>query len=162
MENVKNGQCFELDDIFYGLMMEVITDLVPFVESLVPATVIQKQAETTKKIDPNVKFVYFGDRSTANNHDGVITVASYVDEEKKHVYYGVAYCSPGDTYDKRKGKWLAYERLCTGQRRVGYNTKNHQELTTRILASIFAENSYPSWAKGTIEFQTFDFISDFY
>lgn len=154
-----DGQCELIDGIFFSILNEVITDLVPFVAAQVPAVVETKQQD--QKIDPRVKFVYFGNRSQASNHEGVITIASYVDECSNRAYYGVSYCSPSDVYDKKKGKLIAYERLCTGENSVGFNKKNHVELTTRIMASIFADNQYPSWAKDTIDYEAYSLLCAF-
>lgn len=156
---MSNGQCFELDGIFCGILNEVINDLKScgVFDECLPVVVPEK--EKPVKIDPQVKFVYFGNRSSANNHEGIITIASFFDEKAGRVFYGVAYCAPSDVYDKQKGKMLAFERLCTGQNSVGFNHKNHRELTTRIMASIFANNEYPSWAKDTIDYEAYALLA---
>lgn len=101
-------------------------------------------------IDQRVKFMYFGNTNKYNDHNGIITVATLVDEEEKTVSFGVSYCSPDDGYDKNKGKKIAYDRLNQDEATSYYEKKTHKDILVRVLCNIIASNTYPSWAKRII------------
>ena len=101
-------------------------------------------------IDQRVKFMYFGNSDRCKDHKGIITIATLVDDDDNTVSFGVSYCSPSDVYDKMKGKQMAFYRMCADPYTVNFTNKTHKEIMVRILCSLIAENSYPSWAKAII------------
>lgn len=56
-----------------------------------------------------VRFMYFGNRGL--HRTNVVTVAFTRDDNK--IYFGVAYCSKEDIYNKHHGKDVAVSRLIT-------------------------------------------------
>ena len=99
------------------------------------------------RYDERVKFSYYGRTGHCNNHKGVIVVATYVDEESRVVYYGTAFCSPKDVYDKAKGKKIAFDDLNANMTTIALTKKNHHAVNAGVFADIFATGSFPSWAR---------------
>ena len=104
------------------------------------------------------KFIYLGDTSRGNNHDGIAVIATYLDkvdntdEEYYPVYYGVAYCSPKDKYSKDFGRNLAVERTkrCENVVYIRKGDVKSEDIHTKIIADIFLYDKYPEWAKKLI------------
>jgi hypothetical protein len=117
-------------------------------QMFVPSVMPRKKEQTPNNNDrPLIKFSYYGDRGDANNHDGIITLATFVSDENNTIHYGVAYCSPKDIYNKEYGKRLAINNLRRFMNTVNLVKKTHHDINSRIFANIVAMNDAPSWAK---------------
>ena len=114
-----------------------------------PMVLPKKKKNTIKKVkfDSRIKFSYYGDRGESSNHDGIITIASFINENSHAVHYGVSYCSPNDKYNKEFGKQLAVDNLRRYMDTVSLVRKNHHDINARIFANIIAMNNAPSWAQ---------------
>jgi len=103
------------------------------------------------KFPSDMKFTYYGCTGECNHHDGVIVIASRVNNEM--VEYGVAYCSPKDVYSKETGKIYASNNLVDEQNMVALAGKKHHLINARILADIVANADAPSWAEEKVAWE---------
>lgn len=108
---------------------------------------LPKPKKLKLKYGDNIKFSFYGCTGECNHHDGVVVIASSVDNDKGVCYYGTAYCSPKDVYSKEKGKRIAYTDLASNLTTVALGKKTHHEINSRIFANIVANNDAPSWAR---------------
>ncbi len=99
----------------------------------------------------DLKFTYYGCTGECNHHDGVIVIASRVNNEM--VEYGVAYCSPKDIYSKETGKIYASNNLIDENKMVALAGKKHHLINARILADIVANADAPSWAEEKVAWE---------
>lgn len=112
------------------------------------------------KYDPEIKFSYYGKTGHGSCHNGIIVIASVVNEEVRVIHYGTAFCSPKDVYDKAKGKKLAYDDLCSNMNTVVFRKKTHHEVNAGIFADLIATGAYPSWAKTMVAIQTVKHVKE--
>ena len=106
------------------------------------------KCDTPKEVNnefEKIKFTYLGNRKNAKDHSGIIIIASTVNEKDCTIDYGVSYCSPKDTYDKQKGRRMAFDRVHDNY--VVVRRKNHTHILQHILADIISQNEYPEWAE---------------
>jgi hypothetical protein len=115
--------------------------------------IINIEKEVVKKIAlAGVKFNYIGLSGDMRNHKGVIVIASFItDTYPNVVYYGAAFCSPKDKFDKNKGKMMAYDRLIREENIAFYRKKKHADIATRILGAILVTGGCPVWADDMIK-----------
>ena len=97
--------------------------------------------------DERVKFTYYGATDMSKNHEGVIVLATFVDENEGVIYYGTAFCSPKDEYQKHIGKRIAFDDLAENMTVTALGKKKHHDINSRVLADIWASKTYPSWAE---------------
>lgn len=107
------------------------------------------------------KIMHFGHYNHKDN--GSFTVVSTV--ENNFVEYGVAFCSPKDTFCKKTGVKLATDRLVamndTGIFKqsgmaIAVDT-THVDVTFAILASIASSNIAPDWARPLVIDELIDY-----
>jgi len=103
--------------------------------------------KTKIKYEDSIKFTYYGKTDQSSNHNGIITIASVIEEDLGLIYYGASFCSPKDVYDKAFGKELAYSDLCNNRMVIRLRKKGHHEINAGIFANMVANGFFPSWAK---------------
>jgi hypothetical protein len=61
----------------------------------------------------NVRFIYFGKTPDCRKHDGILTVAYQIIDidNKKAIKAGLAFCSPKDVFNKKRGRLISTGRL---------------------------------------------------
>lgn len=123
-----------------------------------PAPKINKHAQ----YHPDVKFSYYGDTSSPNDHGGIVVVANVISDVGNLIHYGVAYCSPDDFYSKEIGKNIAYNDLDQNMNTVVMGKKAHHSINGSILCDIHAQNSAPSWAKKFIAYHVMVHLESHY
>jgi hypothetical protein len=137
-----------LGDIFRGVQTD---NMVAFVA---PNTEKEnsdvKIIHTKFRYPEGVRFSYYGCTGQCTRHTGVIVVASRVDLERRVVFYGVAYCSPKDVYNKEAGKQISYMDLEREMKAVVLVGKKHHKINARILADVVANADARSWAENRL------------
>lgn len=139
-----------LEDVFNGVQSDYMTAFV--------APNIQKEDDVVKEspvklrasYPEGVRFSYYGAIGECTRHNGVIVVSSRVDQLNHVVFYGVAYCSPKDVYNKECGKNIAYLDLENDMKNVELDGKKHHKINARILSDIVANADAPSWAENLV------------
>jgi hypothetical protein len=71
-------------------------------------------------VPSGIRFIYFGRPRRGERHQGVMTLAWRINEERHEVEIGFAYCSPLDSWAKGKGRSIAMTRLATMVIRAPY------------------------------------------
>jgi len=64
-----------------------------------------------------LKMFYVGKRM-GHKHDGVLTIATEVQEDGKTLYVGVAFCSPKDPFIRKLGRQKAIGRMRSSGREI--------------------------------------------
>lgn len=113
-------------------------------------TSLDPQLYPKPQYEDDIKFTYYGKTDRSSNHDGIITIASVIDEDLGLIYYGASFCSPKDVYDKAYGKELAYNDLCNNRTVIRLRKKGHHEINAGIFANMVANGVFPSWAKSMV------------
>ena len=121
----------------------------------------KKEKAVKVEYDENVRFSYFGDTGNCNNHGGILTMCSVINDVQEVVFYGMAFCSPNDVYNKEKGKAIAYRDMELYTSCIGMVKKTHNDINTRIFADMVAHDDGPSWAKGIIMDILFVYLDGF-
>ena len=152
-EFIKNLACFESDSP--SVDMGVLPDESMWCDNEprgdINITILKNRSPEPKATYPDdVKFTFYGCTGNCNNHDGVLVIASCVDDEQRVCYYGTAWCSPKDVYQKEVGKKIAYEDMVRNLRTVPLVKKRHHEINARIMSDIIANDDAPSWAKNKV------------
>lgn len=95
----------------------------------------------------DVKYCHIGNTENGNDHKGIITLATYI--EASTVYYGVAFCSAKDRFNKKIGRTISYGRLNNTPVFVDLSPdeKTHKKIVNSILNDILSSNNYPSSIK---------------
>lgn len=145
-------------------IMDLINDeevamILNFVNSFFGGTVgdnfVMREVSSNTNENSMYKFIYLGDTSKGNNHDGIITIATYLDrvdnerEDYYPVYYGVSFCSPKDKYSKDFGRDLAVSRTkkCENVVYIREDRVKSEDIRAKVIADIFLYDRYPEWAK---------------
>lgn len=113
----------------------------------------KKSKHIKRKYPEDVKFSYYGETGFGNGHTGILVLASKLWPEENSVFYGCAWCSPNDVYNKETGKSIAYADLDGNLYSADVGRKKHHEINARILSMIFASNEYPSWAEKMVAYE---------
>ena len=115
-----------------------------------------------KYYDERVKFTYYGATDMPTNHDGIMVLATFVDENEGVIYYGTAFCSPKDQYIKEVGKEIAFNDLAENMTVTALGKKKHHDVNSRVLADIWASKTYPSWAEEGIAGSLYDHFEEMF
>ena len=95
-----------------------------------------------------IKYCHLGNHD--NNHQGVITLATYRDGS--NIQYGVSYCSPNDNFNKKFGRTIALGRLKTVPCSIDViGDITHRYIISNILEDILCTKDYPDWADDKIK-----------
>lgn len=129
-----------------------INEIIGMAKELMPEVPESEGHEDKKKplYDDSVKFSFYGCIGECNHHNGILVVSSTVGENENQVFYGTAWCSPKDVYNKSFGKEMAYNDMIDNMNSVALGKKRHHEINARILSDIMANNDAPSWARNMI------------
>ena len=80
---------------------------------------------------------------------GRASIAVEVDKETSIVMYGVAWCSPKDQFNRKKGRMIAEGRLMSGKGSAFLsNARTRRELVAEVMVDIAAyldEINAPQW-----------------
>lgn len=64
----------------------------------------------------NIRYYYFG-RTKDSKHQGIITIAAFVDDKRTVANVGLAFCSPHDQFSKSRAREIAHGRMVRGRAR---------------------------------------------
>ena len=94
-----------------------------------------------------VKYVRFGHHDSRKN--GVVITATEIMGDK--LFYGVAYSSPRDIYNKKLGRDMANHRLADAKRLNKFELFNepltHENVMRHLTRSLLSHQEYPRWAE---------------
>lgn len=97
-----------------------------------------------------VKYCHIGKTDNATDHNGMITLATYKDDDQ--IKYGVSFCSPKDRFNKKRGRLIAFNRLKQCTETLKLEELNHKSIVAEILNDILDDRNYPN----TVENLLFD------
>lgn len=93
--------------------------------------------------EKDVKYCYIRKTSNATNHIGIITLATHI--TPAGIFYGAAFCSPRDRFNKKTGRIISYGRLNNNVAfiELTMGEKRHKQIINYILNDILSTEAYP-------------------